>query len=361
MLEIPSLDDLRVQAEQDLTVEGGVIRQSLQRALAFALAGVVYLLLKTLQYLSRQLFPDTASEAFALSWADVYGVEQKPATQAAGSVQATGTAGNPIPAGEVLQRSDGRRYSVDAAAVVGVGGDVTFAVTAEEAGASGDAGDGTQLTFVTPPAGIDAQAFVVGVDGLSGGFDVETAALTKQRTLDLIRAPRRGGSEEDYEIWATEIAGISQAFARDAYAGIGTVLLIVAKQWDPTDPGDSPVPTAAQIAAVEAKIAVEKPAGLHLVSVVPPTLQSLDPHIVLDPDTTEVRDAVTRALALRLASVVPGTTAHYDDLVDAVNRAAGEVHHQLWIASGPLWGPYNVAVGADSLMVPGTITWAAPT
>lgn len=362
MLSIPSLRQLRIQAQQDLSTEAdGALRDALINSIAYALAGMGYLDLKTLQWLSRQLFVDTADDSYALLWASIFGVDPTAAVQSTGSVMITGTEGALISGGEVLVAEDGRQYTIDDPDTIGVTGQLTVAVTAVEAGEAGDLAEGEALTFVAPPTDVDADAVVVGEDGISGGFDAETPAAVKARTLAQIRAPRRGGSEEDYEVWAKEVGGVSQAFARGSYAGIGTVLVIITKAWDPTDSEDTPVPTEALIEDVEEHLESLKPAGLHLVSVQAPTLQELDPYIVLDPDTADIRSAVQRSLALALAEVEPGGTAYYDDLVDAINRAAGEEHHRLFVSDGGgNFGPYDTVVGYNHLIVPGTITWSEP-
>jgi uncharacterized phage protein gp47/JayE len=359
-LKIQTLKQLRIQAQQDLEAEGGgLLRQALVTALAYAIAGIGYVYLRTLQWLALQLFLDTASPAYALLWASIYGIDPNLATPSTGLVQATGVAGTVITAGLILQRADGWTYTVDAAVVMAATGESTVSVTAVDAGLDGDAIATTALTFTAPPVGLDAPAIVIG-DGLENGFDPETSESVQARALVLIRAPRRGGSEEDYVIWATSRAGIANAYARGSWAGIGTVLVIIAKSWDPTDPLDSPIPTAAQILDVETYLQTQKPAGLHVVAVVPPVLQPLDPYIVLDPDTPDIRAAVQRSLSLQLASVEPGTLARYDDMVGAIDRAAGEEHHRLFVAQGGDFGPYDTPVGADNLLIIGTPTWTEP-
>lgn len=361
MLEIPSLEYLRQAAEADMQVEaGGVLKQSMRRAIAQAIARIGYIYLKGLQWLSKQFFIDTASPAFALLWASIYGVPPQPATQSTGPVLVIGVAGSTLVGGELLEREDGRLFAVQGAWLIGPLGEATVTVVAVDAGAAGNTAASTTLTFQAPPGGITAQATVVG-DGLVDGFDVESIESLQERTLAQIRAARRGGSEADYEIWAREVPGIAQAYARGSYAGIGTVLLIVAKRWDPTDLDDTPVPTPSLIAQVEAYIAARKPAGLHLVAIQPPVLQVLDPYIVLEPDTPAIRTAVLQSLSLQLASVRPGEKSFYDDSVKAIDRAAGEGHHQLFVDNGGgSFGPYHTQVGTGNLLVPGTPTWSLP-
>ncbi len=366
-LEIPSLRVLRLQAESDVEVEiNGSLSSRLRTALAFALAGIGFAFLTALQFLSRQFFVDTADETFALLWASIFGITPNPATQAAGPTRMTGSLGSTFAGGELLTRPDGASYFVDGPhGPIGATSEITVQVKAVEAGEGGNTVVGTVLTFGAgeAPAGVDDVTIVIsdgGVEGIVDGFDAESLASIKARTLQKIRAPNRGGSEPDYVVWATSIAGIAQAFARGSFAGIGTVLVIVASEWDPTQTlgtGNTPVPSPTLIAEVEAFLELNKPAGLFLVAVQPPVLQSLDPNIELTPDTTEIRAAVTRSLALALAEVEPGGTAFYDDLVDSINRAAGEEHHRLFIGGSNV---NNTVVGDNSLLIPGTIDWVAP-
>jgi uncharacterized phage protein gp47/JayE len=269
-----------------------------------------------------------------------------------------------VPALTVLARDDGAEFTTQAVAVIPGIGEVDIAVAASEAGDVGNTLTGTVLTFVAPPVGVDAPALVLGTsgeDGISNGFDAETADSVGKRTLAKIQAGPIYGKEGDYVIWATSVSGIAAAWAFDAAFGIGTVLVIVAKQWDPTKSGDSPVPDAVLIGNVETVITALKPAGLHGVFVQGPVTQDLDPFIVLEPDTPEIRDSVTQSLALALARVEPGGVAFYDDLAKAIDRAAGEQHHRLFVSDGlGGYGPFDTQVGATSLLIPGTITWAEP-
>jgi uncharacterized phage protein gp47/JayE len=365
MLQIPSLAQLRAQARDDIEAEiNGALGSRLREALAFALAAIGYLWCLLLRWLVRQMFVDQADDAYVLLWASIYGITPNPATQATGPVAATGTPGTVIPALTICTRPDGREYQTTAIAVLDGLGEATIEVEAVEAGEDGNTLTGTVLTWSSPPVGLDATAVVlgtVGEDGLVDGFDAESVESVGQRTLKRIQSTPMGGSETDYEIWATGVSGVAQAWAFDAAYGVGSVLVIIAKQWDPTDIGDTPTPSPTLIADVQAVLDANKPAGLNGVYVQGPVLQSLDPYIVLDPDTPEIRDAVTQSLALALARVEPGSLARYDDLVLAINRAAGEEHHRLFVSDGlGGYGPYDTPVGATSLLIPGTILWTEP-
>lgn len=365
MFTIPTLKQLRQLARDDVETEiNGTLGSRLREGIAFALAAFGFGYLRILQWEARQMFVNLADAAFKLLWAAIYGITPNPATSATGSGRATGVTGSVIPALTLVTRDDGAEFLTQAVEVIPVTGEVTITVAASEAGEAGNTLTGTVLTFPSPPAGVDTDVIVlgtVGEDGIADGFDAEDADSVGARTLFKIQSVPLGGSEADYVGWSTAVSGVAQAWAFDAAFGIGTVLVVLAQKWDPTVPGDSPIPSPTLIATVEASLTALKPAGLHGVFVQAPVLQDLDPYIVLEPDTVDIQNAVIQSLALALAAVEPGGIAYYDDLVKAVDRAAGEQHHRLFVSDGlGGYGPYDTPVGATSLLVPGTPVWTEP-
>ena len=366
-LEIPTQQQALIQAQQDLEIEiDGGLRKPLRDAIAHAISALIYGLYLGLRFLSRQVFIDTARQDYALRWADVYGVTPNDPTQAQGQVNITGVNGQQVFGGEALQRQDGAQFIVDGGATI-VAGQAEIAVTAVDAGTDGNTEPGVSLIFLAPPVGIDADAEVAGAigdPGIDGGLDAEAPAATIARAIQRIRAPNIAGAEGDYVTWALEVDGVATAFARGSYMGIGTVLVIITQQWDPTKPlgpGNTPVPAASIISDVEDYIEPLKPAGLWLVSVQGPVTTPLSPFILPEPDSTEIRNAITISLQLALDRVKPGGVVYYDDLVDAINRAAGEIHHQLWIDDGlGNFGPNNTQLGPLEKAIAGTPIWSAP-
>ncbi|WP_181946512.1 baseplate J/gp47 family protein, partial [Klebsiella pneumoniae] len=71
-------------------------------------------------------------------------------------------------------------------------------------------------------AGVNSDG-VVADAGISGGADVESVAELLTRLLYRKRNPPTGGALHDYVIWATELPGISRAWAFDCWHGLGTV------------------------------------------------------------------------------------------------------------------------------------------
>lgn len=72
----------------------------------------------TLQQLEAQMFPDTATDDFALRWGNYKNVIPLPATQSIGNISATGIAGTVIPKDSELQNEAGLKFKVTEDATV---------------------------------------------------------------------------------------------------------------------------------------------------------------------------------------------------------------------------------------------------
>ena len=112
-----------------------------------------------LDFLARQVMPDTAEAEILDRHASLRGITRTPATAAAGKGTFTGTNGVVIPAGTELQRSDGWLYITNADATIS-SGTATVACTARTLGALGNAVVDIVLTLTTPIAGITNTATV---------------------------------------------------------------------------------------------------------------------------------------------------------------------------------------------------------
>ncbi|WP_200911741.1 baseplate J/gp47 family protein, partial [Mesorhizobium sp. 1M-11] len=121
---------------------------------------------------SRQYFPDSAEDEFALRHASIWGVEHRGATTAVGTVTIEGVAGTVVPAGTELASSEAVAFTTDAVATIG-GGTVDVAVTASVAGPTGNLEAGIRLVTVAPFPAI-SRITVAGA-GIAGGAAEETA------------------------------------------------------------------------------------------------------------------------------------------------------------------------------------------
>src|SRR3546814_3218716 len=147
----PTLSDLIERAHADIEARmpgaDSRLRRSFLDVLARVQAGGASGLYGYLDWISRQILPDTAEAEYLARHAAIWGLTRKAATAAAGTVDATGTNGVTIPAGTELARVDGARFLVTADATVAAG-TAALAVEAEEAGPDGNTEAARQLTFI---------------------------------------------------------------------------------------------------------------------------------------------------------------------------------------------------------------------
>ena len=344
----PTLPDLITRIQEDfisrLSLEGALLRRSLVAVMARVWAGAAHMMHGHLEYLSRQVFPDQADAEFLERHAALYGITRTPATFAAGNVNFSGTNGSVIPAGTVLQRSDGIQYQTDAEAMIAAG-TATAAVTAATAGSDGNADPGVSLAIVSPIAGVNSSATVAD-GGLTGGVDTEDDDGLRTRLLERLQEPPQGGSEADYIAWAKEVSGVTRVWVYPQELGIGTVVVRFMRDNDP-----DPIPDGTAVAAVQAYIDERRPITAD-VTVVAPIAAELDLTITLTPDTQEVRAAVEAELEAMLArDAEPGGIILLSRIQTAIGIAAGV---QNFVLHSPT---QDIQYSTGHIPVLGTITW----
>ena len=339
------IDRIASDIETRLPGADARLRRSVLAALARAQAGAAHGLHGHLDWLARQLMPDTAETEHLERWASIWGVARKPATPAAGTVTFSGADGSTIPAGTTLARADGAEYTTDAAASI-AGGVASVAVTASLPGVAGNAAAGTKLSLSAPVAGVQGQA-TVDAPGLAGGADTETDAALRGRLLDRIRSAPHGGNANDYVQWALEVPGVTRAWVYPAELGLGTVTVRFVADDDPA----GPIPSQTLVDAVAAHIDALRPVTAA-VSVVAPTPAPLDLTIRLTPNNPAVQAAVRAEIDDMLRrEAVPGGAILLSHINEAISIAAGETDHALVSPTA------DVTHATGELAVLGTITW----
>jgi len=327
------------------------LRRSVLSVIGRTEAGAVHGLYGYGDFIARQVFPDTAESEFLDRWAAVWGITRKPAWPASGTVTATGTDGAVIPAGSALQRGDGRRYLTSADATI-VAGTADLTVTAEEAGADGNAAVGTKLTFVSPIADIEGTATVAG-DGLIQGSDQEGDATVLARTLGRIQEPPHGGAAHDYVAWALDRDAhgidVTRAWERAGEYGPGSVTVRLVM--DDTYPDG--IPAQADLDAVAAYIATVKPKTAKVYVVAPVSTPIAFTIAGLDPATQAVRDAIEAELRdLIDREAAPGQTLLVSHVREAISVAAGEADHRLVLPAA------DVVLAPGAIAAFGSLSWS---
>lgn len=339
----PSLPELVERIDQDvlarLPKSQAALQQRLTRVMAAAEGGVVHGLYGYLQWLERQLFPESCDDD--MLHLHSAGVPRRQEAAARGSVIFTGTDSAVIVAGTLVQSDDGAEYTTDAEVEI-VAGSAEAAVTAVTPGSAGDLPAGATVTLVSPIPGVTSQA-TVGAEGLAGGVDLESFDSWRDRImLRRARVPR-GGAIGDWEGWALEVPGVTRAWEVPLGMGPGSVVVYIMAD----DASDGPLPSQQLLEAVHAHIETRKNVTAH-VYVEAPVAVPFSPQLGVVPDTEEVRVAVEGSLRdLVEREGEPGGTLLISRIRHSISSAGGVDDYNLVAPSAdviyqpgelPIWG-----------------------
>jgi uncharacterized phage protein gp47/JayE len=204
-------------------------RHSLLKIFASVEAGVYHQLLGDLDFLSKQIFPDTAEGAYlrehwSMKIAPLYAIA------AIGEVLVTGQANKPVPSGVVFQAASGERYYLEKSYRLDANGQAVVTVKAENPGPQGNLAAGEKLSIVSAvPVGIDSGAVATGA-GITGGTDAESDEEYLVRVLAMLRNPSRYGRKGDFALWARDASPeVSAAWEFKNFGVFGAVLVQVIK------------------------------------------------------------------------------------------------------------------------------------
>lgn len=324
-----------------------LLRRADAEVLARVLAGAAHGLYGYIDWLSRQVLPDTSESEWLERHASLWLSEgRKPAAAATGTVNFTGITGSVVPSGTVLTTAAGVQVATSAEVTLAAGAG-SAAAAAVEAGASGNLLGGTPLSLVSPISGVQSTAAASSA-GLTGGADVEDDDALRARVIARIQQPPQGGSAYDYEAWALQVEGVTRAWVYAQELGLGTVTVRFVR-----DDDTSLIPDAAEVDAVQAHIEALRPVTAQ-VTVVAPIAVPLNLTISgLTPNTAAVRAAIEAEVTdLLRREAEPGGTVLLSHLREAISIAAGESDHAL---TSPI---ANVTHATGELAVMGAITWA---
>lgn len=321
----PTLSELITRTQEDfesrLGLKGKVVRNTLIWIFARVYAGLAHGFYGFIDWVSRQILPDTADEEAVIRWANLFGLSRNAATFAEGEVTFAGTNGDTVPVGTILVRADGVQFEVLAEATVADSA-VVLSVRAVESGEDGNTLVDVALSFETPIDGIEASGLVT--LEISGGTDLETIEELRQRLLDRMAAPVQGGTQSDYIQWAREVAGVTRAWVKPLYLGEGTVGIFFTRDND-----DSIFPSEVEVEEVSGYIDERRPVTAHHY-VFAPTAVFVDFTISVTPDLQSVKEAVTGELFdMFYREGEPGGTIYLSHMNEAISLATGETDHVL--------------------------------
>lgn len=292
-----------------------------------------------------------------------YGIAQRPAYPATGTIKITSEGALTVAAAAVFQRTDGVQYVATAAASTPTAGDLEVPAMAFADGATANAEEGTPLSIVSGVTDALGTAVAEVSDAFTGGADVEDIESYRARILFRKRNPPHGGSAADYVMWASSVTGVSRVFVERLWAGPGSVRVF------PLMDGLYPngIPNSAAVARIADYLEAVRPAGA-LVSVAAPVAVPVNVEISgLVPSTAAVREAVTQSLRdafTRLGRVAGSDTENPSMpylaspasfsrswVWQAVANATGEQRHTVVSPSA------DVVLSAGQIATLGTVTF----
>ena len=196
------------------------------------LAGEIFSLFHSVDWLKRQVFPQTAQGEYLTMHGEQRGLKRKPALSAAGTL--TFSRQNPlaydlaIPLGTVCstEGETAARFQTSRAAILKAGyRSVTVEAQAVEPGTASNAAVGAVTVMVTPPAGIET---VTNESPFTGGADGENDEELRERILQSYAQVSNGTNAEFYRSYALQYEGIRSVGVVPRENGVGTVSLYLA-------------------------------------------------------------------------------------------------------------------------------------
>lgn len=323
----PTLKEARILTRDFITARMGsqtMVPNSLMRYLSDSNAGLAHLTMVYIDWLAKQLMPDTAETEWLDRFGQIWVGGRKDATYASGEVLLSGTPGTVVPAGSVLRSSAGLEYQTSAPVTLGNGATTPVQVGALSPGSLGNQAEGDVITFAAPIEGVSGQASVKSV---SGGFERENDDSLRDRVMDRIRQPPHGGSANDYVQWARSVPGVTRAWAA-MEMGLGTVT--VRPMFD-EDRAPYGLPQQSDLDDVAEYIDPLRPVSVRDVYVVAPVPRFITVAIGdLRFNDEGVRASIEANLKkMFLRNAAPGKPMYRSWIGDAVSSALREDHHEL--------------------------------
>lgn len=348
----PTLAELITRIRGDLRgrleIAGPLLRKAMADVIGAVWGGAVHSLYGYLDWLSRQLFIETAEREALLRRAKPYGMSPTAAQFASGTVTATGTNGTVIPINTLLRLDAATTYHVTVAQTIAAG-TAAVPIAADIAGTASNLIAGAAVSLQSPIAGVNGTMTVVA--DITNGVDEESTAEFGARFELRLQEPPEGGAEQDYIGWAEAAPGVTRAWVFPLEQGKGTVVVRFVN--DLAIP-IFPDPTA--VAVVQSSLDARRPITVIAIAVAPTQLNvAFTIHIV--PDTTDTRAAVVAELTdlfVRLAQPGNGAgkgTVLLSQIRTAIGVAAGVTDYVLTVPSA------DVVPGLGQLPTVGTVTW----
>jgi len=239
----------------------------------------ILMMMHRLNTVYDELLPDRSVQKIE-RLGSIYGVPRKQPTIAhkADALRLVGTATSAFTIGDLLAHKDGTRFQLAESGTIPAAGFIDVDVEAIDAGSVGRKNKLEVLTFLAAPSGIQVQAELQ-KDIDEGGENLEDIGLYRARILDRIQFPGMGGNRNDYEEWALSQPDVTTAYVYPLRQGLGSVDLAFLHGGS----GTPRIPTAPQIAAVQAYIDSVRPISVADFRVLTVVAENNDVEMLLKP------------------------------------------------------------------------------
>jgi len=242
------------------------------------LAGEIYSAFTKLEWLKKQMFPQTATDSYLTMHGQQRGLERKEAQAAVGTLTFSRTEALsydlPIPLDTVCavdKQSTVRYVTIEEATLKANTVSVTVKAKAKKGGRDSNTAVNTVTTMITPPSGIKS---VTNNEPFVGGMDAEDDFEFRSRLLTSYRNISNGTNAAFYKEFATAYPNVSSAGVVAKENGVGTISVYVAARGG--------VPSDEMIAELQRKFDQAREINV-LVTVKAPVLQAINVAIQIKP------------------------------------------------------------------------------
>jgi uncharacterized phage protein gp47/JayE len=267
-------DSLPIIHERVLkTLDCQVIPHSFNAKLGTAIAGLSHILQGHIDFLARNMLPDSAMDEVLERWAAIWNLHRKKASKAVAIIEVRGTVGTRVPR---LWHIGGQNYEVIEAGTINEKG--SYSATAQCTSEGPVGAPPKHASIEITQKDIESQAEIL---RFTDGTVAEEDTPLRTRLLRSIASTPQGGAYLDYIEWIESIPGVRKAWVRPAYMSKEPGKVTVALVWDGSAQG-------VHYEAVEHLLAQLAPATA-LVEVFRLAEKKIDLQFSITPDTPEIR------------------------------------------------------------------------
>lgn len=310
------------------------------------IAGATHIMLGYMENMAKNILPDLADETWLTRHGNMKKCYRKQPTATKGFIRWIGVGdGITVPLGTQIKRQQDQITYTVTAETASKNNLLIVPVICEVTGKIGNCDDGTNMSLITPIAGLSFSCFA---DGLITGTDIEDLELFRARIIERWYNTPQGGNDNDYVVWAKEVEGIGNAWCYRHWMGTGTVGLMIA-----TNDLDNPVPSDDLIDKVRQYVEPKAPVAGSSLFVFAPIPKKVNFDLSIYPDTSQVRYQIEAELkAFLQREGRPQSTLWRSRINEVISSSYGEYKHELLLPND------DIRIEKNQIAVFGGITWS---